>query len=101
MENTTNKEQVLGNAIADTFANSKNKMFREAGLKAKGKGLSAGEVLNMVSDETGTPLNDLVGNTAILIGEQWIDKQGADLYGDIFKLKGDFDTGGVYITLRT
>lgn len=95
-----NKEQALGNAIADTFANSKNKMFREAGLKAQGKGLSAGEVLNLVADETGTPLNDLVGNTAILIGEQWIEKQGADLYGDIFKLKGDFDTGGVYITLR-
>ncbi|MBO7696112.1 MAG: hypothetical protein J6T10_26050, partial [Methanobrevibacter sp.] len=59
-----NKEEILGNAIADTFANSKNKMFREAGIKAKGKGLSAGEVLNLVADESGTPLNDLVGQTA-------------------------------------
>ena len=94
-----NKEQQLANAVADTFANSHNKAFKNAGMKAKGLG-STGEVLNMISEETGTDLNSLVGMTAILIGEQWVEKQGADLYGDVFKLKGDFDTGGVYITLR-
>ncbi|MBO7044127.1 hypothetical protein J6W34_06310 [bacterium] len=64
-----NKEQQLANAVADTFANSHNKAFKNAGMKAKGLS-STDEVLNMISEETGTDLNSLVGMTAILIGEQ-------------------------------
>ena len=99
MTNNDTQKQ-MAEAVADTFVNSKNKALREAGLRAKQTQDTMAGVMSAVADETGTPLNDLVGQTAILIGEQWVEKQGADLYGNVFKLKGDFDTGGVYITLR-
>ena len=99
MANNDTQKQ-MAEAVADTFVNSKNKALRDAGLRAKQTQNTMAGVMSAVADETGIPLNDLVGQTAILIGEQWIEKQGADLYGNVFKLKGDFDTGGVYITLR-
>ncbi|MBQ6628764.1 MAG: hypothetical protein IJH65_08115 [Methanobrevibacter sp.] len=60
----------MAEAVADTFVNSKNKALREAGLRAKQTQNTMAGVMSAVADETGTPLNDLVGQTAILIGEQ-------------------------------
>ena len=87
--------------LADLYSHSKNKTFAEASKRAVAQGISnPQDFMNFVADSTNTPLNSVIGNTAVLIGEQWVDKETPELYGDVFKLKGEFDTGGVYITIR-
>lgn len=99
MTQNEQENKAMATAIGDVFAKSKNRAFQLAGQKAKQTNNLA-DAMAVLESETGVPLNELVGDAAILIGEQWIDKQGADLYGNIFKLKGEMETGGVYITLR-
>lgn len=92
----TNKAMTEG--LADTFAKSNNRAYQMASKKAKQTSNPA-DFMDVMATETGEDLNTLVGNSAVLVGEQWVEKQGDKLYGNVFKLAGTFNTGGTYITL--
>ena len=87
--------------LTKLFAGSKNKTFVEASKRAQAQGISnPTDFVNFLADASGVDVNTVIGSTAVLIGEQWVDKETPELYGDIFKLGGTFETGGVYITIR-
>lgn len=95
------QESKLTKDIGTLFSKSKNKTFVEATKRAQAQGITNHtDFVNFVADQTGTDLNSVIGNTAVLIGEQWVDTETPELYGDIFKVSGTFDTGGTYITIR-
>ena len=100
MTDNQKQQKATVDFLADTLSKSPNEALRNASKKIREQSniSDAVEIATMASADT--PLNSLVGNLAVLIGEQWVETQTADIYGNIFKLAGDFDTAGTYITLR-
>ncbi|MBO7733294.1 MAG: hypothetical protein J6S67_12090 [Methanobrevibacter sp.] len=65
------QESKLTKDIGTLFSKSKNKTFVEATKRAQAQGITNHtDFVNFVADQTGTDLNSVIGNTAVLIGEQ-------------------------------
>ena len=100
---TENQKQTNAtiNFVADTLSKSTNPALREASKQMRTQtNLQDAMAIAEQASTAVNPNNSLVGNLAVLIGEQWVETQTADIYGNIFKLGGTFDTAGTYITLR-
>ena len=100
---TENQKQTnaTSNFVADTLSKSTNPALREASKQMRTQSnLQDAMAIAEQASTAVNPNNSLVGNLAVLVGEQWVETQSADLYGNIFKLGGTFDTAGTYITLR-
>ena len=100
---TENQKQTNAtiNFVADTLSKSTNPALREASKQMRSQtNLQDAMAIAEQASTAVNPNNSLVGNLAVLIGEQWVETQTADIYGNIFKLGGTFDTAGTYITLR-
>ena len=100
---TENQKQTSAtiNFVADTLSKSTNPALREASKQMRTQSnLQDAMTIAEQASTAVNPNNSLVGNLAVLIGEQWVETQTADIYGNIFKLGGTFDTAGTYITLR-
>ena len=100
---TNNQEQTKAtiNFVADVLKKSPNPALREASKQMRAQSnLSDAITLAEEAATSTNPNNSLVGNLAVLVGEQWVETQSADIYGNIFKLGGTFDTAGTYITVR-
>ena len=82
---TNNQEQTKAtiNFVADVLKKSPNPALREASKQMRAQSnLSDAITLAEEAATSTNPNNSLVGNLAVLVGEQWVETQSADIYGN-------------------
>lgn len=100
MTDSQKQQKATVEFLADTFSKSPNPALREVSKQMRTQPSIEDAMVLAETANGSNPNNSVVGNLAVLVGEQWVETQTADIYGNIFKLGGVFDTAGTYITLR-